>query len=84
MSHFYGALKGNRGEAIRLGTIKSGMHTTCASWQGAVTCRAYVDADERDCVAIYFTRWHGAGSDTLIYKGPIDGIDFTKSKGQSA
>lgn len=74
MSHFYGTLQGNRGEATRCGTKDSGMHTTCASWQGAVECYAYVDVQSGDdWVVITFNSWFGAGSSRLIYRGPISG-----------
>src|SRR5262245_6418455 len=36
MSHFYGTLKGQAGEATRRGSRNSGLRVTAASWQGAV------------------------------------------------
>ena len=74
MAHFYGSVQGAKGEAgHRLGTANSGLTTICASWDGAVYCRAYVDDNGTDCVRITFERWHGRGSTGVIYDGPISG-----------
>lgn len=43
MAHFYGTLRGNRGQASRLGTKLSGLQTIAASWQGAVSVSLYHD-----------------------------------------
>jgi len=37
MAHFYGNLKGSRGEATRCGTASSGMSVSARSWTGSVT-----------------------------------------------
>lgn len=74
MSHFYGTVQGNRGEATRRGSKASGMETYCASWSGAVRCFAYVNADGVDCVRVEKTTWptwRGAGEFKLLYDGPI-------------
>jgi hypothetical protein len=36
MAHFYGTLKGNRGEATRMGSRESGVTTYAAGWKGAI------------------------------------------------
>ncbi len=36
MSHFYGRIQGNRGEATRSGTKGSGYHATAAIWSGYI------------------------------------------------
>jgi len=72
MSHFYGVLQGSRGRATRCGTRGSGMQTTAASWQGCVTVSLY-ERDGRDYARVQLGRWHGAGTDQLIYDGPVDG-----------
>jgi hypothetical protein len=74
MSHFYGTLKGNRGEASRCGTKDSGMETYCASWRGAVRCKAYLK-DGRDFVRVELTTWNGSGTQELLYDGPMGGIN---------
>lgn len=72
MAHFYGTLQGARGRASRLGHKNTGLNTVAASWQGAVSVRLFHDG-VRDMVEVRFQEWHGAGSDRLIYKGPVDG-----------
>lgn len=42
MSRFYGTIQGTRGEATRCGDKASGMETYCASWDGAIRCKAFV------------------------------------------
>ena len=41
MAHFRGTVQGNRGEASRLGSKKSGLQTTAASWQGDICVWLY-------------------------------------------
>jgi len=69
MSHFYGTVKGTRGEATRCGSKKSGMLTYCASWKGAIRCFAYVDGKGHDCVRVERTAWQGKGTYKLLYNG---------------
>lgn len=75
MSHFYGTLDGNSGEATRCGTKASGLLTYCASWNGAIRCYAYVARDktgaEIDFVRVSMSTWNGAGENVLLYDGPI-------------
>jgi hypothetical protein len=70
MAHFYGSVRGARGEATRLGGTNTGLHTVCASWSGAVECRAYVK-DGIDHVRVQLMRWHGRGVERVIYDGPV-------------
>lgn len=72
MSHFYGTLQGGRGRASRCGTKKSGMETICASWKGAIMCRAWHDpATGEDRVVVTKMPWHGAGERKELYAGQI-------------
>jgi hypothetical protein len=76
MAHFYGVLQGSRGAATRCGTKGSGMVTTCASWTGAIKCRAYQKhrgglGPLEDWVEVCMVPWHGAGTTATIYDGPI-------------
>ena len=81
MSHFYGVLQGSRGRATRCGTKQSEMDTTAASWEGAVSVRLYHNAEEgRDYALVELTKWHGAGSNRELYRGPVDGRDLTGLK----
>ena len=68
MSHFYGTVQGNRGEASRGGSKASGMETYCASWSGAVRCYAY-EKDGVDMVRVERTTWHGVGNYKVLYDG---------------
>jgi hypothetical protein len=61
MSHFYGTVKGARGEATRCGSKNSGMETYCASWCGAIRCMAYIDEKGKDCVRVSKETWQGIG-----------------------
>ena len=71
MSHFYGKLQGNRGEATRCGSAESGMETYCASWNGAIRCKGYVDENNVDCVLVQMAPWQGCGEYFVFYDGPI-------------
>jgi len=73
MSHFYGTLKGSRGEATRCGTKKSGITTHTASWEGAVRVELY-QKDGIDYAKVCLTKWrNGAGDYKLLYDGPVSG-----------
>jgi len=62
MSHFYGTLKGVRGEATRCGTAGSGLITFAAGWHGAICVTVYVDPDtEADMAEINLVPWRGSG-----------------------
>lgn len=74
MAHFYGTVRGSRGEASRQGGRESGITTHCASWSGAVRCHAYVDEESGDdWVRVELTPWHGRGvaRTRTLYQGPI-------------
>jgi hypothetical protein len=77
MSHFYGVLQGNRGEATRCGTKSSGIETYTASFAGAIHVRVYFnETDGRDWCVISKTKWHGGGINKVIYRGPVGDEDF--------
>ena len=70
MSHFYGVLQGQRGEATRCGSQASGLTATAASWKGAIE----VEVFERDGVDYFEVRqrhWRGAGVSQLLASGRI-------------
>lgn len=71
MSHFYGTLKGNRGEATRAGTKDSGLTTTAASWKGAIRVNLWQDAAGVDRFTIEQTPWQGAGIHEVIAEGVL-------------
>lgn len=72
MAHFYGVLKGARREVTRCGTKASGLETTAASWQGAVSVYLYAK-DGVDYARVSLRPWHGQGTDRLLYDGPVSG-----------
>lgn len=74
MSHFYGIVQGNRGEASRGGSKASGQRTTCASWRGSVRCYAYYNEEwQADWVRVTLDTWQGRGQypPVILYHGPI-------------
>ena len=72
MSHFYGRITGNRGEATRCGSKKSGYLAIAASWDGAIQVRLdYDPKDDTNYYAVYQTPWSGRGTDMLIARGII-------------
>ena len=78
MAYFYGTTRGNRGEATRCGSRKSGIVTHCASHKGAIRCYAYVDVNGVDCVLVEKVRWQGAGGNWILHDGPIGKCDIAK------
>ncbi len=71
MSHFYGTMKGSRGESTRCGTKSSGLTTIAASGNGAVEVTLYVDAQGRDCFRVQQRTWKGAGIAEVIAEGVV-------------
>jgi len=55
MAHFYGSMRGSRGEATRMGTAKSGLIAHIRGWNTGVEVVLTVDDEGRDCVAVYVT-----------------------------
>ena len=72
MAHFYGILQGSRGRATRCGTRTSGMETTAASWNGAVSVSLY-ERDGMDFARVELTPWHGRGTSRVLYDGLVNG-----------
>jgi hypothetical protein len=73
MSHFYGTLRGSRGEATRCGSRASGVSAVAASWKGAVHVRVYVNAAGLDAYEIELTPWHGEGVRRSLASGVFEG-----------
>jgi len=65
MSHFYGTLQGNRGEATRCGTTGSGMTTYCAGWGGAIRTQAFCH-DGIDMYKVFRTPWKNSGGGSIL------------------
>ena len=78
MSHFYGWVQGNRGEASRGGSKKSGYDAVAASWDGAIRVRLdYDPKTDKNHYVIYQSKWHGKGVESEIAKGIIGEEDFS-------
>jgi hypothetical protein len=74
MAQYLAAIKGQRGEASRLGSKKSGLDVTAASWQGAVEVRLWHDKKTgQDMARVSLAPWHGSGSSRSLYYGPVSG-----------
>jgi hypothetical protein len=72
MSHFYGTLKGNKGEATRAGSKNSGIITYAASWRGAIVTRVYHDEKtDEDVFTVSQTTWQGSGIQEALAQGVI-------------
>jgi len=72
MSHFYGTLQGNRGQATRCGTKESGLIVTAAGWEGAI--RVYLQYDEkadRDRYIVDLIPWQGKGEFKNLCSGEL-------------
>jgi hypothetical protein len=72
VAHFYGTLRGARGEATRAGRKGSGLRAYVASWQGAVRAELY-HQDGVDYAVVSLVPWHGAGVARELYHGPVGG-----------
>jgi len=67
MSHFYGVLQGSRGEVTRCGTVRSGVTTYAAGWQGAIKTTVWHDSNiDLDCFRVEIIPWQGSGGETQV------------------
>lgn len=81
MSHFYGVIKGTKGEATRCGD-KKGYRAVAAGWRGAVEVTLRHDkATETDHFAVYLTPWSGSGGvPILLASGELNCANVTEGK----
>ena len=81
MAHFYGTIRGQRGEASRLGGKASGLTVYAASWQGAVRVSLWYDsATDTDMADVKLTTHaNGAGTERLLYSGPVSGAPYKEA-----
>ena len=77
MARYQGFVQGNRGEATRLGTAKSGMWATARGWEGGAHIALY-EKDGRDYINISVGP-HGNTGQTTILEGPV--ADIVKNAG---
>lgn len=74
MAHFYGSVKGQKGEGTRLGSKSSGLQVYAAAWQGAVYVGLYHNAKTgQDMATVSLVPWHGSGASRTLYVGPVSG-----------
>ena len=72
MSHFYAIIRGNRGEATRMGGKSSGLYVNAAGWGGCVNTQLWHDKG-KDYYRVSLIPWHGCrGSSRVIAEGPLD------------
>jgi hypothetical protein len=55
MARFYGSMRGNRGEATRMGNVKSGLSAHIRGWYVGVQVELSVNKDGQDVVTVYKT-----------------------------
>lgn len=70
MAHFYGTLKGARGEATRCGTKNSGVTTYAAGWGGAIKVEVR-HIQGMDHFVVQMVPWRGTGDAVEIAYGII-------------
>lgn len=79
MAHFRGTVQGNRGDASRLSGKEKGIRVEAQSWQGKVVVVLYHDEQhDTDRANVRLEPHSGAGRSTLLYDGPVAGLDDIK------
>ena len=80
MSHFYGYIHGNRGEATRCGTKDSGYTAWAQGWEGRISISLwYNETDDVDMFRVCLNSCHGYGSSTVLAEGVLsDGVLLSK------
>lgn len=74
MAQFRGMLKGQRGQASRLGSKRSGLEVAACSWQGSVLVTLEHDeATGKDVATVALQPHHGSGIAKVLYCGPVGG-----------
>ena len=67
MAQFRATIQGQRGQASRLGSTKSGIEARVNGWRGGVSVRAFVDENGKDRFNIFATSGsRGARSAYLV------------------
>ena len=72
MAHFYGWVRGSRGEATPLGTKGSGYVAVAASWQGRVEVHVWYDRETgKDKFRVSQEMHEGSGVSELLAYGVV-------------
>ena len=56
MAQFYASIRGNRGEATRLGTKSSGMQAHIRGWNLGVQVNCFTNSAGEDCFSVALTK----------------------------
>lgn len=76
MAQFIGFVKGQRGEASRLGSKASGLDVIAASYQGCIEVRLWHDEETgKDMFQVVQNTWQGVGVQKEIASGIIGVAD---------
>ena len=72
MSHFYGTVSGQAGHATRCGSANSGLDTSAASYDGAITVTLRRDEKNNcDTFQVRQETWLGMGVSEIIAEGVV-------------
>lgn len=81
MSHFYGIVQSNRGEATRGGSKDNGLSTTAASWQGSIRVHLWHNEETGlDMALVQMAPWYGGGMSGQLYRGPVEGSEAVEKR----
>jgi hypothetical protein len=71
MAHFYGTVKGHRGEATRCGAKSSGIRVQAGSYNGGIQVWLFLGDDGQDKYVIEHIAWQGKGINQKIEEGIV-------------
>ena len=74
MAHFYGNLKGSRGEATRCGTRQSGIMVSARNWNGSVSVEMGEGETHDDPQVIIRAGDGSTIGGRALYCGPLSGL----------
>lgn len=85
MSHFYGSIKGTKGEATRCGDKHRGYRAVAAGWGGAIEVRLVHQLQHGvvgvDMFDVRLIQWgSSSGGDILLASGPLS-TDYVSKGG---
>lgn len=66
MAHFYGTVKGNRGQASRLGTKASGLKVTADGWTLGGMMTMYQDSEGNDHIDFFLDGGSGGSVNKVL------------------
>ena len=81
MAEFYGNLIGNRGEATRCGTARSGIRASARSWHGSVTVSLDEGGDGRPPILTVCTSEGSRVGGRVLFVGSIAEFEAAVRRG---